>query len=201
MYSKKANTIVGFHGCSREIRDRIVNHEVRMNKSEKSYDWLGNGMYFWENDLNRAWEWADAYKQAGKIEEPAVLGAIIDLGFCLDFINFEYLSLLKPAYNRLKEHCRNIGAKQIPQNVKPQYSSDLLLRHLDCAVIEMIHQEMRQSGKGHFDSVRGVFWEGKEPYSGAGFKEKNHIQICIRNPNCIKGYFIPRTKDVDWPMP
>jgi len=32
---------------------------------------------------------------------------------------------------------------------------------------------------------------------GAGFKEKNHIQICVRNRNCIKGYFLPREKAAD----
>ncbi|TSA32147.1 MAG: hypothetical protein D4R64_16610 [Porphyromonadaceae bacterium] len=41
-------------------------------------------------------------------------------------------------------------------------------------------------------SVRGVFFEGKELYPNSGFREKNHIQICVRNPNCIKGYFLPR---------
>ena len=46
-----------------------------------------------------------------------------------------------------------------------------------------------------YDSVRGVFWEGDDLYPGAGFKEKNHIQIAIINPNCIKGFFLPR--DVD----
>ena len=46
--------------------------------------------------------------------------------------------------------------------------------------------------KPAFDSIRGVFFEGDELYPGAGFKEKDHIQICIRNPNCIKGYFLPR---------
>ena len=40
-----------------------------------------------------------------------------------------------------------------------------------------------------FDSARGVFVEGEALYPNAGFNEKNHIQICIRNPNCIKGFF------------
>jgi hypothetical protein len=43
-----------------------------------------------------------------------------------------------------------------------------------------------------YDSVKGVFWEGDELYPNAGFREKDHIQICVRNPNCIKGYFLPR---------
>ncbi|OQX80647.1 MAG: hypothetical protein B6D64_02915 [Bacteroidetes bacterium 4484_276] len=45
-------------------------------------------------------------------------------------------------------------------------------------------------------SVRDkVVCEKGELYPNAGFKEKNHIQIAIRNPNCIKGYFFPREID------
>ncbi len=51
---------------------------------------------------------------------------------------------------------------------------------------------MRILGEPPFDSVRGVFFEGNELYEGAGFLDKTHIQICIRNPNLIRGYFIPR---------
>jgi hypothetical protein len=32
---------------------------------------------------------------------------------------------------------------------------------------------------------------------GAGILEKSHIQICIRNLNCIKGVFLPR-KEIDF---
>ena len=35
-------------------------------------------------------------------------------------------------------------------------------------------------------------WLGNGIYfCNAGFKEKNHIQICVRNPNCIKGFLNP----------
>ena len=30
----------------------------------------------------------------------------------------------------------------------------------------------------------------------AGFKTHNHIQLCIINPDCIKGIFLPREKQV-----
>lgn len=35
-------------------------------------------------------------------------------------------------------------------------------------------------------------------YPEAGFTEKNHIQICIRNPNCIKSFFLPRELDLNY---
>jgi hypothetical protein len=66
------------------------------------------------------------------------------------------------------------------------------LRELDCAVIETLHKIRKDENLQMFDSVRGVFWEGRELYPNAGFREKDHIQICIRNPNCIKGFFYPR---------
>jgi len=51
-----------------------------------------------------------------------------------------------------------------------------------------------------FDSTRGVFTEGGPAFEGAGLFEKSHIQICIRNLNCIKGFFLPReeTDFIKW---
>ena len=43
-----------------------------------------------------------------------------------------------------------------------------------------------------YDSVRGIFLEGNAIYPDSGILEKTHIQICVRNPNCIKGYFAPK---------
>ena len=44
-----------------------------------------------------------------------------------------------------------------------------------------------------YDSVRAVFPEGESLYPGAGFRDRSHIQLCIRNKACIKGYFRPIT--------
>lgn len=43
--------------------------------------------------------------------------------------------------------------------------------------------------------------EGWEIYPNAGFRESNHIQICVRNPNCIKVYFVPLEADISYPIP
>lgn len=65
-------------------------------------------------------------------------------------------------------------------------------RFLDCAVIETAVKIHEADNGQDFDSVRGVFIEGEDLYESSGFKEKNHIQIAIRNQECIKGFFIPR---------
>ncbi|GAA3912214.1 hypothetical protein [Chitinophaga oryziterrae] len=43
-----------------------------------------------------------------------------------------------------------------------------------------------------FDSVRGAFMEGGPAFKGSGISKKSHVQIAVRNPNCIKGFFLPR---------
>ena len=64
-----------------------------------------------------------------------------------------------------------------------------------------MEKKFQKDGKiPSFDSVRCAFWEGEELYPGAGFKEKNHIQICVRNHNCIKGYFRPLALVEEYPV-
>jgi len=75
------------------------------------------------------------------------------------------------------------------------------MRKLDCAVIETIHAHRKSEKEIPFDSVRAVFTEGEELYKTSGFNTKTHIHLCIRNPNCIKGYFHPRKLDPSFPNP
>ena len=65
-------------------------------------------------------------------------------------------------------------------------------RGLDCAVIETLHQFRADTGKSQFDTVRSFFLEGNELYPGAGFRELDHVQLCVRTAHSIKGYFLPR---------
>lgn len=104
MYSKTRNIIIGFHGCDKDIRDKIVLGEEEMQPSLNNFDWLGHGFYFWENNEERALQFAQEQqkRQLGTINEPAVLGAFIDLGDCLDLIDSKYLNILKEWYPHTK---------------------------------------------------------------------------------------------------
>ena len=192
IYSKRPSFIIGFHGCELLVRNQVVMDQLSIKKSENDYDWLGHGIYFWENNEERAFQFACEQIIRNKVNEPAVLGAFIDLGNCLDLLDSKYLNLLKtigyPAANLFFKK----SGLPMPQNESVGQTEDLLLRRLDCAVIESLHIFYEEKGLQPFDSVRGVFWEGDDLYPGAGMKEKNHIQICIRNIDCVKGFFIPR---------
>lgn len=203
MYSTKSGLVLGFHGCDQAVADKVISSGDNLLASTNRYDWLGNGIYFWEQSPERALAYATELQQnPGKsknpIKAPAVIGAVIDLGFCLDLVTMDNLGLLARSYETLQKSYAAAGL-DLPRN-KPRtksetQSADLLRRELDCLVIEALHDSMQEEKKPAFDSVRGVFWEGEELYPNAGFRAKNHIQLCIRNPNCIKGYFRPRELD------
>jgi hypothetical protein len=44
-----------------------------------------------------------------------------------------------------------------------------------------------------FFEKREIITEGGPAFSGAGIREKNHIQVCIRNLDMIKGFLIPKS--------
>lgn len=203
MYSTLPNIIIGFHGCDKKVFDKILYEHESFKPSTNEYDWLGNGMYFWEQNLERAWEWAmcGMTNPKLKIETPAVIGAVIDLGNCLNLLDSYNIQLLKVQYELFKAKM-SILDKPIPKNKNVKGNNDLLMRFLDCAVIEDLHKDMRENGNIRpYDSVRGVFFEGKPIYETSGFMEQSHIQICVRNPNCIKGFFAPKDIDKKWINP
>src|ERR1700721_657250 len=106
MYPAKPGLIIGFHGCDKTVRDAIVNSRSMLYESNNDYDWLGNGMYFWENNQKRAFEFVQNIflnppKGKTAIKEPAVIGAIIDLGFCLDLLDKEFIELVRQSYDTL----------------------------------------------------------------------------------------------------
>jgi hypothetical protein len=178
--------VLGYHGCDLKIARQIVSGKNKQLPSTNEYDWLGNGFYFWEDSRARALRWAqdEAKQKTGKVKTPAVLGAIIDLGNCLNLIDTEYLSLVKAAHNVYLELCKKSGDKPLQNKGR-----DLRARYLDKAVFETLHK-LREKDKP-FDTVRAFFVEGELLYENAGLRALDHIQICVRDPRKIIGYFLP----------
>ncbi len=155
--------------------------------SEKSYDWLGPGVYFWENDPLRAYQWACLPWR--KIERPSVVGAAINLGNCLDLTTQQGVESVRNAYRQLAS-LHAIAEKPLPQNTGTERGK----RHLDCAVIKHLHRARRQMTEqdptiAAYETVKALFVEGDELYQGAGFHDRTHTQICIINQRRIFGVF------------
>ncbi len=114
------------------------------------------------------------------------------MGRCLDLLVRENAPIVKEAYESFKEMRIKAGL-EMPKNKKAPKddSDDLVMRHLDCAVIDHLHEIIRETNGVPYDSVRAAFPEGKPIYEGGKIQAKNHVQIAVCNPECIHGYFIP----------
>lgn len=181
------NLILGYHGCEKALAKALILGEQPMEPSVNKYDWLGSGIYFWEGDTKRAYEFA---KDTKKCQEPFVVGAILNLGYCFDLTSREDLDLLKFGWENVV--MPSIGEGIFNKPGRKEENGELMLRYLDCYVINALHEFNKSQGIRQFDSVRGAFWEGEEVYPTAGFREKSHIQLCICNSDCILGLFLPK---------
>jgi hypothetical protein len=190
LHQLSSSFVLGYHGCDRDVGEALLAHSRQFKPSENDYDWLGGGTFFWEANPVRGLEFAlqlQARRQGtfNEIREPYVIGAILDLGFCLDLMSSTGMKAVQQSYRELSEAFAK-ASKGLPSNERGE---DLLFRRLDCAVINYMHAIRKRTGDIPFDTVRGLFVEGEPAYPGAGFRAKTHTQICVRNPECIKGAF------------
>ncbi len=180
--------VLGYHGCDEEVAERLIAGE-RFVQSRNDYDWLGIGAYFWEANPRRGIEFAQEVKvrlgEASPIRKPTVIGAVIDLRLCLDLSTSGGADEVREAHRSFSVTLGAAG-EPLPRN---RGGTDTLLRDLDRAVIEHLHLVRRERGLPAIDTVRAFFFEGARLYPEAGFFEKTHVQICVRNRECIHGVF------------
>ncbi len=162
MYSIRSGLILGFHGCDETTRNEVLNHRMQLKASTNHWDWLGSGIYFWENNPTRALRFAEeqSLRKDSNIMKPSVLGAVIDLGNCLDLLDEDNITLVKKAHSSLVKYYK-LTNKILPINKAGSNSNsdDLLIRSLDCAVINNLNTNQDEINK--FVSVKGIFTEGK----------------------------------------
>jgi len=189
LHRLSASFVLGYHGCDAAVAQRLLKNQA-FKPSHNDYDWLGEGVYFWEANPLRGLDFAveTSRRSNTAITKPAVLGAVIDLGYCLDLTTTVGLNKLKTSYDELKRVSDQAG---LPM---PRNRLDGLRHDLDCAVINYLHRIEAENGRPPFDTVKGIFIEAPELYFGSAFGSKNHIQIAVRNFDCIKGVFrVPKS--------
>ena len=195
LYEFLPGFILGFHGTRKDVAEKVLSGEDSLKMSVNDHDWLGSGVYFWEYSPGRAYEFAlEAFARHEPVYtgEVGVVGAIIDPGKCLNLLEASAIAQVKQAHRAV---CARFTDAEMPRN---QGGNDLRKRYLDCAVIEALHQIRAEASTAEQDlslppyqTVRAAFHEGNRLYPDAGFYEKTHIQIAVRDLTCIKGYFRP----------
>jgi hypothetical protein len=187
-------TVIAYHGCDARTADRLIAGEP-FRKSSNDFDWLGEGVYFWEYGYDRALRFAEEQRKRGKVERPAVVGALLQLGNCFDLMDTRFTADLKRSFPAFRKQYE-IRGWPIPDNGGG--TVDRLLRRRDCAMINFYLETRPSFGFPSYDSVRCCFTEGDLAFDGSGIYDKSHVQIAIRNQACILGTFRPGdTREAD----
>ena len=186
--------VFGYHGCLEPLasdlltgRKTVADWPVSRNK----WDWLGEGIYFWEHGPARAKKWAEDKAKEAKVNgrknpEPAVIGAVIALGNddVFDLTDVRFAPALHGAFVIMDATFAKAGRK-MPANE----TRDRQRHFLDCIIINSLFaiDEIREK----YNVVRGAFEEGEPAFPGSTIKEQTHIQLAVRNPSVIRGVFKP----------
>lgn len=185
---KYDRTVIAYHGCDAKVAKRILAGEP-FKKSQNDYDWLGEGIYFWEYGADRAMKFAEDQKKWGKLKTPAIVGALIQLGNCFDLMDTKFTEELPFAFEMLKKLHEQEG-KPLPEN--GGNTPDKKLRRLDCAVLNLYLSGLEDAEEPvRYDTVRCGFVEGGSAFAGSGIQRQSHVQLAVRNPACVVGVFRP----------
>ena len=186
------NLLVAYHGCDVATRDALVNGRTRLRPSSNPYDWLGDGIYFFERDWRRALQFASTSYDRPQdqltrlpIHNPGVVGAILCIERCLDMSTQDGIDEFAKAYRAMIE----AGVSLRPNKAAHRRDIDRVLRHLDRRVFNRLHELRAESGVPPYDAVRGAFPQGRPVAPSSSIKRRTHVQIALRNPACILGYF------------
>jgi hypothetical protein len=131
---------------------------------------------------------------AKPIATPAVVGALLQVQNWLDMTTQAGIKEFSLAYQVFAAG-RGAEGKAVPMNSPASDTdADVIYRALDNAVFTWLHnaREMRVPPLPPFQAVRAAFHQGEKVAPTSGFHANTHIQISLRDNNCVVGWFLPR---------
>ena len=166
-----------------------------LSMSRNPYDWLGDGIYLFEDDWRHAVYFAQrardnparAYTRR-PIRQHAVIGVALRIRLWLDMCTQEGIHEYVDAHTDLQNSGTSLRVNRRSQDDDP----DLILRPMDRQIINHIHALRRSRGQPSYDAVRSHFVQGSPLLETAGFKRDTHVQLALRNQDCVLGYFMVR---------
>lgn len=160
----------GHHGTSQESLPRILDEGFRSSRNE--WDWLGDGTYFWQDDFDRALEWARQLHGAGAV----VVEVAIDLRDCMDLNSREWFNLLSDFGDEVIADMKASGIT-LPVQTGKRHTRDRL-------VINRLVDVLASEGIP-IASVRKMFPEGNPAFEGSALLSQSHVQIAVRDQSVV----------------
>ncbi|MFB2894617.1 hypothetical protein ACE1CI_17040 [Aerosakkonemataceae cyanobacterium BLCC-F50] len=171
--------VYGYHGTSAEAAEVII--QQGFNVSSNDYDWLGTGVYFFQDAPVRAWEWATQQHPTN----PAVIRSTIRLEDCIDLLDIEWFPIIREAYTVFVEEFRQANRPLPRQN--PERSK---AHRLDCAYFNYLVEQILNPQVESIRVIRGIFVEGERIFPNSAVFDRAHIQISVRDISLIEESYL-----------
>jgi hypothetical protein len=162
---------IGYHGTRMSLAATILSDGFMPSTNE--YDWLGDGVYFFQDAPNRAREWAEECYA----EDSVVIGAEIELRDCIDLIDTGWSEVLADVYDSYLEKLKSEGIP-LPRQTTGAH-------RLDRAVLNYAVSVLNENGFA-VRSIRAAFIEGSPIFPNSALLGKAHVQIVVRDTTIIK---------------
>ena len=163
--------IQGFHGTNVHAAGSILQRNFTLSRND--YDWLGDGLYFFQDAPARAWEWASSRYGS----EAAVIGAVIRLTDCMDFLDIEWAKALTALYDAFLSQLKR-GNHPLPAQTSGAH-------RLDRAVINYSVGVLAEQGV-QVRVVRAAFIEGVPIFPQSALFDRAHVQVAVRDTMLIE---------------
>jgi hypothetical protein len=163
--------VKAYHAGELEEIDAFIKQRSGIRHSSSQGNWLGEGVYFWENDPVRAEEW-QLRRNKG-----AILECEIDTMFLLNLLVKNEHTI--EFYDRARQIAENLTKTSNLRNQRGGKKFDL-----DNQVFREIQQSF-QLEQG-LCGVRMAFFLGESMTPNGNLYENQHIQICLWDVTAIE---------------
>ena len=160
----------GHHGTSATAATSILREGFRASRN--AYDWLGDGVYFFQDAPARAQEWATTLHGP----DAAVIESSIRLANCMDLLDISWAQFLADSYNSFLRALKQTGRRLVQTTGA---------HRLDRAVINYAVGVLGEQGI-QIRAVRAAFSEGRPVFPGSALYDRAHVQIAVRDTSLIE---------------
>jgi len=167
-------TVIGYHGTSMSAASTIAHHGFKASMND--YDWLGDGVYFFQDAPQRAWEWAR--KIHGR--NAAVIGATIEMRDWMDLLDIKWARFLAAAYDGFLSKMKEAGLP-LPRQTAGGHRLDREVINYAVVILGENAQVVR--------AVRAAFSEGVPVFPNSALFDRSHVQIAVRDTGLITAHW------------
>lgn len=176
---------IGYHGTRLEYAQRILDEDFR--PSENNWEWLGHGVYFWQDAPERAFAWAKEWHGRSGYKGPiGVVAARIQL--------FDFVDLLEQAGMKLvKDFASAFLDKLVDQDRR--LVNEYPIHRLDCELFNSITNVLLSKGI-EVRGFRAACVEGEPITKGSPIFDQSHVQLSVIDQTTIlEKWIIEDVKD------